>query len=150
MQTRLFSEQPREGVAPRGARRNRVRGYRVQDRSIRFRATNAQRATSQSAGQPDPRCRRGRDSGSIRGGAGSQPFHPGARSEAEIGDFLVGLGLERMDELRIGPGPSMALLDFVEKIVSGELSYIWNVSAHVRESCLPRLKEWSEKTLDLE
>jgi hypothetical protein len=55
-----------------------------------------------------------------------------------------------MDELRIGPGPSMALLDFVEKIVSGELSYIWNVSAHVRESCLPRLKEWSEKTLDLE
>ena len=64
--------------------------------------------TSQSAGQPDPRCRRGRDSGSIREGAGSQPFHPGARSEAEIGDFLV--GFERMDELRIGPGPSMALL----------------------------------------
>jgi hypothetical protein len=80
----------------------------------------------------------------------AKPFHPGARSEAEIGDFLVGLGLERMDQLRIGPDPSMALLDFVEKIVSGELSYIWNVSAHVGESCLPRLKEWSEKTLDLE
>jgi len=60
--------------------------------------------------------------GSIREDAGSEPFHPGARSEAKIGDFLVGLGLERMDELRIGPGPSIALLDFVEKIVSGKLS----------------------------
>jgi hypothetical protein len=121
VQTRLSPSNQRKASLLEGARRNRVRGYRVQDRSIRFRATNAERAASQSAGQPDPRCRRGRDSGSIREGAGSQPFHPGARSEGEIGDFLVGLGLERMDELRIGPGPSMALLDFVEKIVSGEL-----------------------------
>ena len=84
-------------------------------------------------------------------GAGvKHPFHPGARSEAEIDDFLLQLGFQRTNELRIGPGPSMTLRDFVEKIVSGELSYIWNVPKHVQESCLPRWKDWSENTFDLE
>ena len=78
------------------------------------------------------------------------PFHPGARSEAEIDNFLVRLGLDFRDEWRIGPGPTMRLRDFVERIVSGEFSYIWNVPTHVRESCLPRLKKWSENTFDLE
>lgn len=80
----------------------------------------------------------------------NNPFHPGARSEAEVDDFLVGLGLGRRNELRIGPGPTMTLRDFVEKIVSGEFSYIWNVPTRVRESCLPSLKKWSEITFDLE
>jgi hypothetical protein len=44
----------------------------------------------------------------------------------------------------------MTLLDFVQKIVSGEVSYIWNVPEHVRESYLPALKKWSEDTFDLE
>lgn len=65
------------------------------------------------------------------------PFHPGARSEAEVDAFLVNLGLQRTSEFRTAPGPSMTLRDFVEKIVSGELSYIWNVPQNVRESCLP-------------
>jgi len=78
------------------------------------------------------------------------PFHPGARSEAEIDKFLVNLGLDLRNELRIGPGPRMTLLDFVEKILSGEFSYIWNVPKHVRESCLPRLKKWSKNTFDVE
>jgi len=52
-------------------------------------------------------------------------------------------------ELRVGPGPNMTLLQFVEKIVSGEISYIWNVPQPVRETCLPALKKWSEDTLDL-
>lgn len=80
----------------------------------------------------------------------NNPFHPGALSEAEVDDFLVGLGLDRRNELRIGPGPTMTLRDFVEKIVSGEFSYIWNVPTHVRKSCLPRLRRWSEITFDLE
>ena len=76
-------------------------------------------------------------------------FHPGARSVAEIDDFLAGLGVDRKNELRVGPGPNMTLLQFVEKIVSGEISYIWNVPQPVRETCLPALKKWSEDTLDL-
>ena len=79
----------------------------------------------------------------------NNPFHPGARSEAQIDDFLVALGLDHKHDLRIGPGPGTTLLDFVEKIVSGELSYIWNVPKHVRESCLPQLRKWSENTFDL-
>lgn len=79
-----------------------------------------------------------------------RPFHPGARSEAEVDDYLTVLGLNRSNELRIGPGPRTRLGDFVDKIVSGELSYIWNVPAHVRESCLPKLKKWSQNTFDLE
>lgn len=80
----------------------------------------------------------------------NDPFHPGARSEAEIDNFLVNLGLDLRNELRIGPGPRMTLRDFVEKIVTGEFSYIWNVPEHVRESCLPKLKKWSENTFDLD
>ena len=77
------------------------------------------------------------------------PFHPGAQSESVIDEFLVALGLSRINVLRIGPGPSMTLLSFVEKIVSGELSYIWNVPRNIQESCLPQLKQWSENTFDL-
>jgi len=78
------------------------------------------------------------------------PFHPGARSEADIDDLLMNLGLQQTRELRTGPGPSMTLREFVEKIVSGEFSYIWNVPKQVQESCLPRLKDWAEKTLNLD
>lgn len=78
------------------------------------------------------------------------PFHPGARSESDVDNFLVTLGLQRTNELRLGPGPSMTLRDFVEKIVSGELSYIWNVPKHIQESCLRRLKDWSENIFDLD
>jgi SAM-dependent methyltransferase len=78
------------------------------------------------------------------------PFHPGARSESEIDDFLAGLGFHRNNELRIGPGPNMTLLQFLDRIMSGEVSYIWNVPKHVQESCLPQLKKWAENTFDLE
>ncbi len=78
------------------------------------------------------------------------PFHPGARSEAEVHAFIAGLGLVRSKELPIGPGPRMTLHDFVGRVVSGELSYIWNVPKHVQESCLPLLKKWCEDTFDLE
>src|SRR5689334_18151290 len=65
------------------------------------------------------------------------PFHPAARSEAEIDDFLASIRLDRRNELRIGSSPRITLRDFIEKIVSGELCYIWNVPKHFRESCLP-------------
>jgi ubiquinone/menaquinone biosynthesis C-methylase UbiE len=78
------------------------------------------------------------------------PFHPGARSEAEVDDFLPKLGFIRKNELQTGPGPSMTLREFVQKIVSGESSYIWNVPKDVQESCLPRLKDWTESTFDLD
>jgi SAM-dependent methyltransferase len=78
------------------------------------------------------------------------PFHPGARSEAEVDGVLVELGLVRCKRLPIGPGPDMTLHDFVERIASGEFSYVWNIPAHVRESCIPLLRKWSQNTFDLE
>ena len=78
------------------------------------------------------------------------PFHLGARSEREIDDFLATLGFIRKNELQTGPGPSMTLGEFVEKIVSGEFSYIWNVSKQIQQSCLPRLKDWAENTFRLD
>jgi hypothetical protein len=78
------------------------------------------------------------------------PLHPGARSEADVGDFLARLGLDRRDELGIGPGPRMTVREILEKIASGELSYVWNVPQQLRGSCLPALKQWSENRFDLE
>jgi SAM-dependent methyltransferase len=77
------------------------------------------------------------------------PFHPGARSEAEVDTCLMKLGFERVDELDTGPGPSMTLQDFIARIASGELSYIWNVPEDARKSCLPELNRWCEQTFDL-
>jgi SAM-dependent methyltransferase len=79
----------------------------------------------------------------------SAPFHPGARSEVEVDEYLLGVGLIRRSELPIGPGPSMTLADFLSRLVSGEFSYIWNVPLAVQEECLPQLQTWSERTFDL-
>ena len=78
------------------------------------------------------------------------PFHPGARSEAEVEAYLPGLGLVRKASLPAGPGPKMTLRDFLGRVESGEVSYIWNVPKRVQEDCLPRLRNWCERTFDLE
>jgi SAM-dependent methyltransferase len=78
------------------------------------------------------------------------PFHPGARSEAEVEEALTGLGFVRSKKLPIGPGPSLTLRDFVARVATGEFSYLWNIPAHIQESCLPRWSEWCQDTFDLE
>jgi SAM-dependent methyltransferase len=78
------------------------------------------------------------------------PFHPGARSEAEIDAVLLGLGFVRIRKLPIGPGPDITLHGFAGRVESGEFSYIWNIPAHVQESCLPLWKKWCEDTFDLD
>jgi hypothetical protein len=44
----------------------------------------------------------------------------------------------------------MTLHQFVGRIAAGEFSYLWNIPAPVRESCIPRLNEWCQETFDLE
>lgn len=78
------------------------------------------------------------------------PFHPGARSEAEVNQYLVDLGLALKADLPAGSGPTLTLADFLRRLVDGEFSYVWNVPAHVQEGCIPVLKNWSERTFDLE
>jgi SAM-dependent methyltransferase len=78
------------------------------------------------------------------------PFHPGARSEAEVDAVLMELGFVRSKKLPIGPGPSMTLRDFVGRVATGEFSYVWNIPTHVQESCIPLLNKWCQDTFDLE
>jgi SAM-dependent methyltransferase len=78
------------------------------------------------------------------------PFHPGARSEAEVDDFLTELGFVRRERLSAGPGPCMTLHDFVGRIAAGEFSYIWNIPAHIQESCIQLLHKWCRDTFELE
>ncbi|HYT68092.1 MAG TPA: class I SAM-dependent methyltransferase [Vicinamibacterales bacterium] len=80
----------------------------------------------------------------------SLPFHPGVRSEAEVHEHLEVHGFVHDTDLSMGPGPSLALGEFLRRLVDGELSYIWSVPEAVRAECLPPLKRWSEQTFDLE
>jgi SAM-dependent methyltransferase len=77
------------------------------------------------------------------------PFHPGARTEAEVDAYLESLGLAETDRVFAGPGPDTSLDEFVRRITSGELSYIWNVPKPVQEQSLPLLQRWCEQTFDM-
>jgi SAM-dependent methyltransferase len=78
------------------------------------------------------------------------PFHPGVRSERAVDEELTRLGFTRSAGLRIGPGPTLTLAEFLRRLIDGEFSYAWNVPKTVQEECLPRLKAWSEQRFDLE
>jgi SAM-dependent methyltransferase len=77
------------------------------------------------------------------------PFHPGARSEVEVDSCLRDLGFLRREQIDAGAGPAITLADFLDKIQSGELSYVWNVPQDVQDSCLPQLRRWCEGKFDL-
>lgn len=78
------------------------------------------------------------------------PFHPGVRSESEVGEYLDDLRLGFEGQLQIGPGPPITIREFLRRLIDGELSYIWGVPDDVRRECLPRLQRWSEQRFDLE
>lgn len=78
------------------------------------------------------------------------PFHPGVRSESEVDEHLVTLGMVRDDEVVMGPGPAVTLGEFLRRLTEGELSYIWNVPEPVRAESLPLLRRWCEEAFDLD
>jgi len=78
------------------------------------------------------------------------PFHPGAREESEVDRFLIARGLEAHGEVRAEPDTRTTLAQFLERIVAGECSYIWNVPGDVQQKCLPALKAWAAERFDLE
>ena len=80
----------------------------------------------------------------------ANPFHPGARSEADVDRVLVGHGLTVSDEVRAEPDRQMTLAQFLASIASGECSYVWNVPAGVQQRCLPELARWAAGRFDLE
>lgn len=65
------------------------------------------------------------------------PFHPGAKTEVEVDAHLVTLGLIHTDRVLTGPGPQLSLREFVDRIESGELSYIWAVRNRFKSDVFP-------------
>lgn len=80
----------------------------------------------------------------------ARPFHPGARAEAEVDDYLTSRHLVQQGSVQGGPGPVITIREFLRRLVDGELSYVWNVPSEVREACLPRLLRWADQTFDIE
>ena len=78
------------------------------------------------------------------------PFHLGVRSEAEVANYLASLHMTRVSDVAVGTGPIMPLGEFLRRITTGELSYIWNVPEPIRAVCLPVLARWCERTFDLQ
>lgn len=78
------------------------------------------------------------------------PFHPGARSEGEVDSCLHDLGFYRREQIEAGAGPAITLAEFLNKIQSGEFSYVWNVPKDVQDVCLPKLRRWCESEFDLD
>lgn len=77
------------------------------------------------------------------------PFHPGARSEVEVDCCLRDLGFHRQEVIDAGIGSAITLADFLNRIQSGEFSYVWNIPKDVQAACLPHLRRWCESKFDL-
>jgi SAM-dependent methyltransferase len=77
------------------------------------------------------------------------PFHPGARTEDQVIAELSALGLRETKELRFEGDFEMSLAEFLERIVTGQCSYTWNVPKPIQDATLPALKKWSAERFDL-
>jgi len=78
------------------------------------------------------------------------PFHPGVRSEEEVDRCLAEHGLAVVSQVPLGPGPSIPLSDFLQKIDEGDCSYVWSVPVAIQQRCLPELRAWAAERFDLE
>jgi len=76
-------------------------------------------------------------------------FHPGARTEMEVEQYLAHLGFSARERIDGGPGPVSSISDFLTKVESGEVSYVWSVPQAVRAQCLPRLRVWAEAKFEV-
>ncbi len=77
------------------------------------------------------------------------PFHPGARTEEQVGSELAKIGFKRTAERRFPGDFSMTLGEFLSRIVTGKCSYTWNVPPAVQAETLPKLIAWAESRYDL-
>jgi ubiquinone/menaquinone biosynthesis C-methylase UbiE len=77
------------------------------------------------------------------------PFHPGARTEAQVEAELAKLHFTKTAERRFAGDFSMPLSEFLSRIVTGKCSYTWNVPPAVQAATLPKLIAWAEARYDL-
>jgi len=77
------------------------------------------------------------------------PFHPGARTEADVDAVLRNEGMDAVGDVGLGPGRPMTIEAFLKRIVDGECSYTWAVPRDIAERCLPALQRWAAQQFDV-
>jgi SAM-dependent methyltransferase len=76
-------------------------------------------------------------------------FHPGVRTETEVDEFLATIGFDRANRISFGPGPALTLSEFLNRIESREVSYLWDAPAEVQARVVPVLRAWAAATFEL-
>ncbi len=79
-----------------------------------------------------------------------EPFHPGARRDSDVLDALQRHGFETVAAIKGPPDVSMTLAAFLDRIASGELSYIWKMPEPLRAPCIDELRRWAAEQFDLD
>jgi SAM-dependent methyltransferase len=79
----------------------------------------------------------------------ADPFHPGARTEADVDALLRDEGMDAVSDVGLGPGQPMTIEAFLKRIGDGECSYTWAVPRDIAERRLPELQRWAASQFDL-
>lgn len=78
------------------------------------------------------------------------PFHPGARTEAEVDGFFAQHGVDCMAAVPCPPEAPVTMREFLSRIQSGECSYTWKLPPPVHAGCVAALWEWADARFDLD
>jgi SAM-dependent methyltransferase len=78
-----------------------------------------------------------------------EPFHPGARRQSDVDEFLATAGLIVVDEVKMPLDSTMTLGDFLDRMERGDFSYTWKGPPDIQKACLADLKEWATTCFDL-
>lgn len=74
-----------------------------------------------------------------------QIFHPGARTEAQVEQALRASGFEAIGAVETGPGLSITPRAFIDKIVSRECSYLWDVSDDIAAPAMEQVWDYARR-----
>jgi ubiquinone/menaquinone biosynthesis C-methylase UbiE len=79
-----------------------------------------------------------------------EPFHPGARSEAEVDRFFAQHGVRSIVQVPCQSDAPVTMREFLSRIQSGECSYTWKLPSSLHAGCFAALLEWAEARFDLD
>ena len=72
-----------------------------------------------------------------------QIFHPGARTEAQVEQDLKAKGFASIGAVETGPGLSITPRAFIEKIITRECSYLWDVSDDIAAPAMEKVWDYA-------
>jgi len=72
-------------------------------------------------------------------------FHPGARVESELNDYLERQGFLEISCVSAGEGVEHSLHDFIKLIAQKTCSYLWDIEESVCEKEIDELTQWASQ-----